>query len=150
MAVVAVRATDVLPWTSGNSLLNLSTYLNEHYDTGAFARVLGELRVDQANALSGIILPQRHYPTEAYVAAVEVASSLYDPERLPEHYGEWAASFTIHGLFRFLLRFSEPTWVVARGTRIWRAFHSTGEWETEIAEGIFRGALSDFAIVSAR
>jgi hypothetical protein len=148
MAVVAARTSGSVPTTSGNSILNLSRFLSEGHGEGAFAAVLAEMASEDATALSGIILPQIQYPTASYIAAVDTACRLFDPDRMPERFGEWAAHSTMNSLFRFLLKFTSPAWAVSRGTRIWRTFHSTGEWETEIGERSFRGTLRDFAVVN--
>jgi hypothetical protein len=145
MSVVAVKNSICVPTTSGNSILSLSNFLAEHHGPGAFAAVLAELPNDD---LSGIIIPQRQYPTASYIAAVDTACRLFDPDRMPERFGEWAARNNLNSLFRFLLKFSTPAWAVSRGTRVWRTFHSTGEWETEITDRTFHGTLRDFAVVN--
>src|SRR5690349_21053158 len=105
---------------------------------------------EHALELRGIILAQKRYPTEAFVTALEAAAALDGTPDFFERYGEWAAHYMINAFFRLLLKLKSPGWVVSRGMKVWRTFHSTGEWKVELDEKAkrFVGALSDFAVVN--
>ena len=137
-----------VPTTSGASLLPLQTYAKLHLGDSGWDQILAIMPAQQALELRGIILPQRWYPTEAFVAALEVVGAKLGTEKFFETYGEWAARYKINAFFRFLLRFTSPNWVVTRGMKIWRSLHSHGEWQVELDDHHFRGTLSNFGVVN--
>ena len=133
--------------TAGTSLLSLHTYVSS-LRAGSFDRILERLPPERAEALRGIIMPNRRYPTASLLAAFEAAYAEFGPA-FPEEYGVWAARYAIHSFFRFLLKFKTPNWVIGRAMRMWRSYHDTGEWDVEMAGNHFRGTLRDFCGVSA-
>jgi hypothetical protein len=144
MAGVAASALS----TSGALVLGLRTYVERLHGDDAFPRVLERLDAESAAPFQQLILPQRRYPTASYVAALDAASAAFDDPDFYDHYGEWLARYSINGLFRFVLRLHSPGWVLDRGLRIWRTFHDSGEWEVEVSDHSFRGALRGFAVVN--
>jgi len=141
----------MIPTTSGTSILPLQAWIKANLGQQGWEGVLLRVPAEHAHELRGILLAQKKYPTAAFVAALEAASELDGSADFFERYGEWAAHYMINAFFRFLLRFKSPGWVVGRSTRVWRTFHSTGEWKFQVDEGErrMRGELADFAVVNA-
>lgn len=137
--------------TAGTSILPVQGWIKANQGAQGWEKALMRMPPEHAHELRGIILPQKHYPTAAYVASLEAAAALDGSPDFYERYGEWAAFYMINAFFRFLLRFKSPAWVVKRSAHVWGTFHSTGEWKLEVDEKTrrMRGELADFAIVNA-
>ena len=136
--------------TAGTSILPVQAWVKNNLGDQGWEKVLARMPPAEAQELRGILLAQKHYPTASYVAALESAAALSGLSDFYERYGEWAAHYMINAFFRFLLKFKSPGWVVKRSARVWRTFHSTGEWNMEVDEVKRRvhGVLSGFAIVN--
>jgi hypothetical protein len=136
--------------TAGTSILSLQAWVQSNLGGQGWESVLLQLPAEHAQELRGILVSSKRYPTAAFVAAVDAAAELDGRPDSHERYGEWAAGYMINAFFKFLLRFKSPAWALGRGMRIWRSFHSTGEWKLEVDESArrLRGELSDFAIVN--
>jgi hypothetical protein len=137
------------PTTSGTLVIAFQKYVEELGGVDAFKRLTASMTPDDAAAFKGIILPQSRYSTVAYIHAFEAAGKLFGQENFGERYGEWAVKYSINVFFRFLLRFTKPTWVLDRGLRLWRTYHDSGEWDIQMTENTFHGVLRGFAVPSA-
>ena len=135
------------PRSSGRVVACLQAYLARKADD-AWPTVLAHLGRSDAAELTGIITPMSWYPTVSVLAALHTTGRLYGGDDFYEVYGKHAAEFAMTRLHRFIMKFTNPTWVIDRGTRIWHDFHDTGHWTVEDArEGFMRGRLSDFGVV---
>ena len=136
--------------TAGVSILPLQAWVKKHQGEHGWEQLLVQLPHEHALELRGILLAQKRYPSATFMAALEAAAVLDGEPDFFERYGEWAANYSINSFFKFLLRFKSPGWVVSRSGRVWRSFHSTGEWTFDMDEKArrVRAELADFAIVN--
>ena len=131
--------------SSGKSVLALRDFLERYYGPESWGRLVVKLPVDDQNALDGIIMPSRWYPTTTLVSAIEEAARTFGPLDFHERYGDHSARFSINAFYRFLLRFKTPHWILTRNKSMWPQFHSMGVWEMTMTENSFEGQLHDFA-----
>lgn len=135
------------PRSSGRVIACLQSYVARKGDD-AWPKVLGQLPRGDAAELTGIITPLSWYPTVSVLAALHTTRRLYGGEDFYEVYGRHAAEFAMTRLHRFIVKFTTPSWVIDRGTRIWHDFHDTGHWTVpEARETFIRGKLTDFGVV---
>ncbi len=131
---------------SGGSVLCLQTFLAKTYGDEAYARVLESLPPGEASELRGIVLPVNWYPAKAFVDVLCAAHDVFGEPDVFERYGSFAAEFEINAFQKVLLRYTTPTYLVDRASRLWHRFHDT----VDVGRNRMRGTLRGFAVVDAR
>jgi hypothetical protein len=133
---------------AGSALVALQAFLDQKLGPQGYTRALRELPPDRSAPVGGILLPVSRYPTESYFALLHAAAPLVG-EGFCEEFGEFAAEFEIHSIWRIILHFTSPAAFVERSGRLWSRFHDSGTWTVESKDKRIRGTLRDFALVDA-
>jgi hypothetical protein len=138
----------------GTALLANRQFLVKEFGPDAFDRVLASIEKTHADALRVIPLAQDWFPAASMVASLVASARLFapdDPDRFYEAVGAHGAEYDLNFIHRFLLRFTNPLWMMERGAKLWREYHNSGEWD--IQQGAtphsIVGTLREFAVVSA-
>jgi hypothetical protein len=150
MADEAAKATRTAegPRTRGASLVTLRTYLEDRHGEGTYQR-LRQLVLEGGVALAARLDPLRWYPTSLYVVALDAAARIDGRPGFHQRYGRVAAEYDLKTLGRYLARINSPEWVLHKSARLWRQYHSTGDWELSYQPGLARGTLRNFGVASA-
>lgn len=137
------------PLTFCTSFLSLRRFVEETYGAGAFQKVREGLARTHHIELPAIIAPGAWYPTQAFASGLDVGRQIFGPPGFHEMFGAKAAEYEIHWVYRPLLRFKSPLWMLEQGATVWRKAHNTGTWTIESKDRWMRGSLRDFGLVHA-
>jgi len=99
--------------------------------------------------LPPIIAPGAWYPSRAFASGMDVARHEFQAPGFHDLFGAKAAEYELHWVYRPLLRFTTPVWLIEQGANVWRKAHDTGTWTIESRAGWVRGTLKDFGLVHA-
>lgn len=134
---------------AGAAVLSLQRYVQAQHGDDAFARVLAKAPPEHAAEVTEFVSTLHWYPTVAVTSLIDVAREMFGPVDFAERLGEASADDQIKTLYRFVLRFTSPSWMMTRGVAMWPRFHNSGKWELVGGENTMRGTLTDFAAPSA-
>src|SRR6185437_8773971 len=137
------------PLTYCTSFLSLRRFVEERHGAGSFQKVREGLARQHRIELPPIIAPGAWYPTRAFALGLDVARNLWASPMFHEQFGAKAAEYEINLVYRVILRFTSPTWMLEQGTSVWNKAHNTGKWTIESKSGWMRGTLRDFGLVHA-
>ena len=138
------------PRTSGASLLSLKHFVESEHGAGAFVQVVSALPQATRDEIGTVIVPMAWYDTRSVLAAIDVAREIFGNGQTGdfyERYGASAADYAINRFFKFMLKFTTPATAVQRGMKVWRNYHTTGEWEFQVGDHTFTGTLRNFGVV---
>ena len=140
-----------VPLIRGTALLATRAYLAKKHGPDAFDRAVLLLRPEHAAVWRAIPLAHEWYSHEAVLALDDAAAALYGPDFYDE-IGAFVAEYDLNFIHRFLLKFTNPLWILDKGAKLWSEYYNSGRW-TIVRGGEQRsltGTLYDFAIVSVR
>ena len=137
------------PATASIAFSTLQKFCEHQAGAGSFEKVREALLEQRGVQLDRAFAPDAWYPTEVFLAAVDLGRDILGPANFYELYGEFGAVHEVNVLFRWVLRFTSPTFFLQRGAAMWGRFHDTGSWTIESSPKLLRGTLHDFGIVHA-
>jgi hypothetical protein len=129
------------------SFLSRRRYVEERYGAGSFQKVRDGLVARHGIELPPIIAPGGWYPSRAFAFGLDIARNQWGAPRFHEDFGRKAAEYEIHWVYRVILKFTSPLWLLEQGTAVWNKSHDTGSWTIEGRDGWLRGTLRDFGLV---
>lgn len=115
----------------GATLMGHRAFAEQNFGAGAFDRILAALPLKLAEPLRGIPLAQSWYPLESVLALADAGSAVFQVPDFHERLGAFNAEFDRNFIHRFVLRFTSPMWMMERGAKMWRDFHSSGRLVVE-------------------
>jgi len=89
------------------------------------------------------------YPVEPVLNFHRVFDNTYGngDKTLCERMGQFSAEWSVNTIFKIIMKFKSPTWVLEKNQLVWRRFHDSGRWEiSEIDKGVAIGKLLNFDV----
>lgn len=145
------RVTDPTdPRVKGAAFVHTLDFIDARFGKLHRERVLARLSAADREIVGGLILPIGMYPLATLTRLLrEMDAELGSGDlSLAIERGTWAATRDMKTTHRLLLKFMSPQWVIAKGTSLWKTYHTTGYWESS-GEGNSgaRAVLHDLGVV---
>jgi len=135
------------PLTFCSSFLAVRHYVERNRGHEAFQAMRAQLPDTVGVTLPPVITPGSWHPTIAFAGLLDLGAALFGTPDFYEDFGRAAAELEINIVYRVILRFTSPEWLLTQGSRIWRKAHNTGRWVIEGGPRRVRGSLYDFGLV---
>ena len=116
--------------SKGVILLGGMEFVRKRYGEEALARVLAEMDPADASLMKHAVAAG-WYPIEPFLRFRRTVDRIFGKGDLAllREMGRFAGDFQLHTVLKSLLKLTNPSWLVERGTRVWRQYHDTGDWE---------------------
>ncbi len=135
------------PLTAATSFLSLRRFVEERYGQGSFQRIREALSARHNFRLPPIITAGSWYPSRAFALGMDEARHQFKAPEFHEAFGAKAAEYELHWVYRPILRFTTPVWLIEQSADVWKKAHDTGAWSIESRPSWVRGTLKDFGLV---
>ena len=137
------------PTSKGVVLCSARDYVRQTHGDEVLEAVLQRCTAEQRDELVAAVA-SGWYPAELVVAFHRaIMEELSDDVRGEAMaIGRFSADWALNVFYKLFLRFRTPHWLIERASRIWRTYHSTGDWTIlPHTDQSMAAQLRDFAIV---
>lgn len=115
----------------GHHIVFARQYLTETFGPEAFKETITQMDTPEQNSLSKIITSVSWIPEEVYVKFLVAADKLFGKGDfdLCRQIGYYLGKKTVPTLYKFFIKFGDPSFAIRRSTQFWQQLHNNGRLE---------------------
>ncbi len=120
----------------GPNFVYAKEFILEEHGVDTWAKILANLRGTAAQAWQGPLAVTEAYPFSAFKEMFTAYARIVDSstERETARLYQYIADRSLSAIYKLILRFAEPSFVIARFPQLWKRFFQVGRVEVSKAE----------------